>query len=121
MFFIVWKYFSLWKMPFPPITRFVKICKDVSKIIMRANDDFKKKVLKIEEDIASYEHSVNMSSSVEAATEASPQFFLQMVYFLPNLIINLLGSQNWKELVSFKMISIAFSFTSVAISNYFIR
>ena len=83
--------------------------------------DFKAKVPENEAKIANYEDSVNLSSSIEAALEASPQFFFQTVYFLPNLILNLVESQGWQELVSYKMLSIAFSFTSVAVSNYFIR
>ena len=90
---------------------------------MRTKDDFERKVSEIEAEIAEYEDSVNLSCGIEAATEAGPQFFFQTVYFLPNLIVNLVRSQSQglEELVSFKMISIAFSFTSVAVSNYFIR
>ena len=88
---------------------------------MRSTVDFKEKVPKIEAEIAKYEDSVNLSSSIEAATEASPQFFFQAVYFLPNLIVNLVRFRGLQELVSYKMLSIAFSFISVALSNYFIR
>ena len=88
---------------------------------MRSRKDFKTEVHEIEADIAKYEDSVNLSSGIEAATEASPQFFFQTVYFLPNLILNLVRSRGLQELVSYKMLSIAFSFTSVAVSNYFIR
>ena len=88
---------------------------------MRSEDDFEKKVSGIEAEIAEYEDSVNLSSSIEAATEAGPQFFFQTVYLLPNLIINLATFQGLQELVSYKMLSIAFSFTSVAVSNYLIR
>merc|ERR1740122_351125 len=99
----------------------VKIYKESRIIKMRSMADFEKKIPKMEADIARYEDSVNISTSVEAATEASPQFFFQTVYFLPSLIIMFMGSQSWKELVSYKMISIVFSFTSVARSNYSIR
>ena len=88
---------------------------------MRSTVDFKDKVPKIEADIANCEDSVNLSSSIEAASEASPQFFFQTVYFLPNLILILVRFQGWQELVSYKMFSIAISFTSVAVSNYLIR
>ena len=88
---------------------------------MRTEDDFEKKVCEIETAIAEFEDSVNLSSGIEAATEAGPQFFFQTVFFLPNLIVNLVASRGLEELVSFKMISIALSFTSVAVSNYFIR
>ena len=88
---------------------------------MRSTVDFKEKVPKIEAEIAKYEDSVNLSSSIEAATEAGPQFFFQAVYFLPNLILNLVRSRGFQELVSYKMLSIALSFTSVAVSNYLIR
>ena len=107
--------------PFPPITRVVKISQDTRKFKMRSEYDFKQKVPKIEAEIANYEDSVNLSSAIEAATEAGPQFFFQAVYFLPSLILNLVRFQGWQELVSYKMLSIAFSFTSVAVSNYFIR
>ena len=80
---------------------------------IRAGVDFKKKVSEIEVEIANYEDSVNLSSGIEAATEASPQFFFQTVYFLPNLILKLS--------VSYYKLSIVFSFTSVAVSNYLIR
>ena len=88
---------------------------------MRTAVDFKEKVPEIEAEMTEYEDSVNLSNGIEAATEAGPQFFFQTVYFLPNLIINLVRFQGLQELVSYKMISIAFSFTSVAVSNYFIR
>ena len=109
------------KIPFPPITRFVKIDQDWKKFTMRTEGDFEKKVCEIETAIAGFEDSVNLSSGIEAATEAGPQFFFQTVFFLPNLIVNLVESRGLEELVSFKMISIALSFTSVAVSNYFIR
>ena len=115
---------------FPPLTRWVKFWKERKKYKMRAMSDFKKEIPKMEADIVKYEDSVNISTSVEAATEASPQFFFQTVYLLPNLIINLMKLQfgSWlavveslKGLISFKMVSIVFSFTSVARSNYSIR
>ena len=87
----------------------------------RSGKDFIETVPEIEAKIANYEDSVNLSISIEAATEASPQFFFQAVYFLPNLIVNLVRSRGLEELVSYKMLSIAFIFTSVAVSNYFIR
>ena len=80
----------------------------------------------MEADIDIYEDSVNISNSVEAATEASPQFFFQTVYLLPSLIINLMNLEvgswlavvdSFKGLVSFKLVSIVFSFTAVARSN----
>ena len=89
---------------------------------MRNENNFEEKILEIEAEIADSEKIVNLSSGIEAATEACPQFFFQTVYFLPNLIVNLVVTyEGWKELVSHKMLSIAFSFTSVAVSNYFIR
>ena len=112
---------DIWKIPFIPTTRIVKFYQDTQMFRMRSENNFKVKVHEIEAEMAKYEDSVNLSSSIEAATEASPQFFFQTVYILPNLIINLARSQGWKELVSYKILSIAFSFTSVALSNYFIR
>ena len=90
---------------------------------MRSRHYFKAEIPRIEADIAKYEDSVNFSSAIEAATEAGPQFFFQTVYLLPNLIVNLatLRSRGLEEVVSYKMLSIALSFTSVAVSNYFIR
>ena len=89
---------------------------------MRSEYNFKARVPKKEAEIAKYEDSVNLSSTIEAATEASPQFFFQTVYLLPTLILNLVRSDlGLEELVSFKMLSIAFSFTSVALSSYLIR
>ena len=101
------------RIPFPPITRVVNIHKDTQKFKMRCRTEFKEKVPELEADIANYQDSVNLSSSIEAATEASPQFFFQTVYFLPNLILKLS--------VSYYKLSIVFSFTSVAVSNYLIR
>ena len=113
---------NIWKIPFPPITRIVKIYQDTQLFKIRFRWDFKEKVPEIEAKIAKYEDSVNLSSGIEAATEAGPQFFFQTVYLLPTLILNLLRSDlGLEELVSFKMLSIAFSFTSVAVSNYLIR
>ena len=117
------KVLKISKIPFPFIARFVKLEQDSIKYELRETDDFEKKVSEMEAEIADYEDTVNLSSGIEAATEACPQFFFQTVYFLPNLVINLVsyGYEGWKELVSFKMLSIALSFTSVAVSNYFIR
>ena len=112
---------NLWKIPFPPITRIRKIYQDYQFYKIRSGYDFKAKLPKIETKIAEYEDSVNLSSGIEAATEAGPQFFFQTVYILPNLILNLVIYRGWQELVSYKMLSIALSFTSVAFSNYFIR
>merc|ERR1712218_227361 len=103
------------KIPFLPITRIVKIYQDQKMYRKRSEEDFKETVPNIKDDIANYENSVNLSSGIEAATEAGPQFFFQTVYFLPNLILNLVRFQGWQELVSYKMISIALSFTSVAV------
>ena len=127
---IIWTFFvflmsmkvsNIKKIPFPPITRIVKAYQDTQMLKMRARVDFKNEVPKMEARIAKYEDSVNLSSAIDAATEASPQFFFQTVYILPNLILNLVRSRGLQELVSYKMFSIAFSFTSVAVSNYFIR
>ena len=81
---------------------------------IRTTVDFKDKVPKIETDIAKYEDFVNLSYSIEAASEARPQFFFQAVYFLPKLIL-------LNICLSYRMLSIVFSFTSLAVSNYFIR
>ena len=115
------KLWNIWKIPFPPITRIVKIYQEAKLFNMRSGRDFKAEVPKIEADIEKYEDSVNLSSGIEAATEAGPQFFFQTVYLLPNLIINLATLQGLQELVSYKMFSIALSFISVAVSNYLIR
>ena len=109
------------KIPFPPITRIVKFILETQKCTVRSREMFEKKMPKREEEIYKNEDIVNLSSSIEAATEASPQFFFQTVYFLPVLIINIAQFQNWEELVSYKMLSIVFSFISVAVSNHFIR
>ena len=122
--FLVWVFNSprsIKKIPFPPITRIVKFILDLIKFAFRASDEFKKEMPKIEDEISKNEDIVNLSSSIEAATEASPQFFFQTVYSLPVMIINIAQFQNWEELVSYKMLSIVFSFISVAVSNHFIR
>ena len=121
VFILTMNVWNIWAIPFPPITRIVKIYQDTQMFNKRSKWDFKEKVPEIEAKIADHEDSVKLSSSIEAATESSPQFFFQTVYFLPNLIINLVRSRGLEELVSYKMISIAFSFTSVAVSNYLIR
>ena len=112
---------SIQKIPFPPITRIVKFTLETRKFKVRAESESKEKVSNFEAKIAENEDIVNISSSIEAATEASPQFFFQTVYSLPILIVNILEYREWEELVSFKLLSIVFSFTSVAISNHFIR
>lgn len=111
---------NIWKIPFPPITRLVRIYQDSKKFTMRTKDDFEKKVSKVEAEIAEYEGFISLSSGIEAATEAGPQFFFQTVYFLPTLILNpefeAFASKN-----AYKMLSIVLSFSSVAVTNYFIR
>ena len=108
------------KIPLPLITRIYKLVLEYKVIILRSKFSFNEDVQKAEDKIIDHEDSVNLSSSIEAATEASPQFFFQTVYYFPTLIISFVGYQ-WRELVSYKMLSIVFSFTSVALSNYFIR
>ena len=122
--FLVWVFNSprsMKEIPFPPITRIVKFIFEAKKFLSRSKKKFEIEMPKREDEISKNEDIVNLSSSIEAATEASPQFFLQSVYFLPVLIINIAQFQNWEELVSYKMLSIVFSFISVAVSNHFIR
>ena len=122
--FIVWlsnSQFSIKKIPFPPITRFVKFVLETKMYTVRAKPMFKEKVEKREVEISKHEDIINLSSSIEAATEASPQFFFQTVYLLPILISNIVQFKKWEELVSYKVLSIVFSFISVAVSNHFIR
>ena len=122
--FLVWVFNSprsIKKIPFPPITRIVKFILETKKFANRSMEEFKEKMPKKEDEISKNEDIVNLSSSIEAATEASPQFFFQTVYSLPVLIINIFQFQNWEELVSYKIFSIVFSFISVAVSNHFIR
>ena len=125
-----WKTFKRLFGVLPPVTRIVKIHKERQMFQRRSLKFFKKEIPKMEADIGIYEDSVNISNSVEAATEASPQFFFQTVYLLPSLIINLMNLEvgswlavvdSFKGLVSFKLVSIVFSFTAVARSNYSIR
>ena len=121
VFVLTMKVSNIWRIPFPPITRIVKFYQHTLFFQIRTKPDFKEKVPEIEAKITDHEDLVNLSSSIGAATESSPQFFFQTVYILPNLILNLVRFRGLEELVSYKMLSIAFSFTSVAVSNYFIR
>ena len=116
-----WEKKELTKIPFPLISRVYKLILEIKKIKLRSKFSFNEDVKKADDDIVDYEDSVNLSSSIEAAAEASPQFFFQTVYSIPTVIISFVGYHGWRELVSYKMLSIAFSFTSVALSNYFIR
>ena len=109
------------RIPLPLISRIYKLILEIKKIKLRSKFSFNEVVKKADDDIVDYEDSVNLSSSIEAATESSPQFFFQTVYSIPTVIISFVGYHGWRELVSYKMLSIAFSFTSVALSNYFIR
>ena len=112
---------ELAKVPLPLISRIYKLILEIKKIKLRSKFSFNEDVKKADDDIVDYEDTINLSSSIEAATEASPQFFFQTVYSIPTVIISFVGYHGWRELVSYKMLSIAFSFTSVAFSNYFIR
>ena len=116
---MVWK---LFRIPLPPCASSMKMILEGFKAFFRTRNNFQEWVLETEVEIADSEDFFNLSSGIEAAMEACPQFFFQTVYFLPNLIVNLVATyEGWKELVSHKMLSIAISFTSVAVSNYFIR
>ena len=96
------------------------------KFLLRSQTNFKGEVERREAEITEYEDTVNLASSIEAATEAVPQFFFQAVYLLP-ILINFWSQEKnweWEELdvsSSYKVVSVVFSFTSVAISNHFIR
>ena len=116
-----WERKELTKIPLPLISRIYKLILEIKKIRLRSKFSFNEDVKKADDDIVDYEDSVNLSSSIEAATESSPQFFFQTVYSIPTVIISFVGYHGWRELVSYKMLSIAFSFTSVALSDYFIR
>ena len=116
-----WKIENFVKIPLPLISRINKLVLEIEKIKLRSESSFNEDVKKADDDIVDYEDRVNLSCSIEAAAEASPQFFFQTVYSIPTVIISFVGYHGWRELVSYKMLSIAFSFTSVALSNYFIR
>ena len=114
----------LQKIPWLPITRFVKLILEVKKFLVRSQTNFKSEVERREAEITEYEDTVNLASSIEATTESSPQFFFQAVYLLPILINFWSQEKSWKEMEvssSYKVVSVVFSFTSVAISNHFIR
>ena len=116
----------LQKMPWLPITRFVKLILEAKKFVVRSQTNFQGEVERREAEITEYEDTVNLASSIEATTESSPQFFFQAVYLLPILVTFWSQEKNWEweELdvsSSYKVVSVVFSFTSVAISNHFIR
>ena len=111
-------------MPWLPITRFVKLILEAKKFLVRSQTNFQGEVERREAEITEYEDTVNLASSIEATTESSPQFFFQAVYLLPILINFWSQEKSWKEMEvssSYKVVSVVFSFTSVAISNHFIR
>ena len=93
---------NLKKIPSPLITRFFALSKNLKKILLRGSPNFEKRIPEIEAQITEYEDSINLSSGIEAATEAGSQFFFQAVYFLPNLILNLLRLTHQSSLWSVK-------------------
>ena len=109
------------RLPIPIITRIYKIHLQRKNYEARSQQNFKDRVEQIEAEITEHEESVNLASIIEAATEATPQFFFQTLHLLPLLIINLTDFEGFEDLVSYNVLSVVFSFSSVAISTYFIR
>ena len=79
-----WSLFS--SIPLPIITNFYNIYLAYKCHRARGDKDFKEKVAPIEEKIKKHEKSVVLALVIEAATEASFQFFIQTLYLMPSLV-----------------------------------
>ena len=79
-------YKKYWRIPLPIITNFYKIYLAYKCHRARAGKDFKEKIVSIEEKIKEHEKSVVLALVIEAATEASFQFFIQTLYLMPKLV-----------------------------------
>ena len=77
---------NYWGIPLPVITNFYNIYLAYKLHRARAEKDFKKKIVPIEEKIKDHEKSVVLALVIEAATEASFQFFIQTLYLMPILV-----------------------------------
>ena len=74
------------EIPLPVITNFYSIYLAYKCHRARADKDFKEKIVPIEEKIKEHERSVVLALVIEAATEASFQFFIQTLYLMPTLV-----------------------------------
>ena len=85
------------------------------------NESYNKKMeeLQAEEDKNQKIETFSMIS--ETAIESVFQFWFQSQYLMPTLVINILSSSSPKDLVNFKLMSILFSFVSIAWSAVKIR
>ena len=79
-------YKKYWRIPLPIITNFYNIYLAYKCHRARAAKDFKEKIVSVEEKIKDHEKSVVLALVIEAATEASFQFFIQTLYLMPKLV-----------------------------------
>ena len=77
---------NYWGIPLPIITNLHNIYLAYKCHRARAEKDFKEKVPRREEKIKDHEKSVVLALVIEAATEASFQFFIQTLYLMPTLV-----------------------------------
>ena len=77
---------SFWSIPLPIFTNLYNIYLAYKYHSARAERDFKQKVAPIEEKIKDHERSLVLAIVIEAATEASFQFFIQTLYLMPSLV-----------------------------------
>ena len=77
---------NYWGIPLPIITNLYNIYLAYKCHRARAEKHFKTEVPRREEEIKDHEKSVVLALVIEAATEASFQFFIQTLYLMPTLV-----------------------------------
>ena len=134
-----WSLMSLLKIPLPPITKMYKFYAECELFVaytkkgclntdgkMVINMNNKNQIQKSKEKLRAIGNTVNFSMIIEAAMEASFQFFFQTVYLMPTLIISFIdasgqGANQWTDLFNWRLFSILMSFLSLAWAFYNIR
>ena len=85
------------------------------------NENYNKKIEELQEEEDKNQKIETFSMISETAIESVFQFWFQSQYLMPTLVINILSYSDAKDLVNFKLMSILFSFVSIAWSAVKIR
>ena len=118
--------FSIFNLALPFVTKFKRFLCDLELYQLYANKEtekeFETKKLRILNQISSHEHFVNMSLILEASLESSFQFFFQITYQLPTIILAFTTQGfRWEGLFTWKLFSIVMSFVSFSMAFNKIR
>ena len=131
---IILLFYFIWNLHFPFITKTKKMIIEWKMFGLyttrtpEGNESYNKKMEELKEEEDKNQKIETFSMISETAIESVFQFWFQSQYLMPTLVINILSyttkdgtTKSAKDLVNFKLMSILFSFVSIAWSAVKIR